>query len=176
MEKVGQIFRHGLLKSVKEGISGNQGTFLISYSSLNAAQMDVLRKCMKDLGVKVFVSKNRIAKIALKELNYGELAEGIKDQTAFAWTNEDAAAVSKALVKFSKDIEGVQIRGGLLDGAALKQGDVQRLADLPAKEVLQAQLLATIIAPLNRLVGALNAKTKDLLSILKQLSEKKGGN
>lgn len=175
MGKVGQIFRQGLLNSVKNGITESQGTFVISYSSLAADQMDDFRKTMKDLGVKIYVSKNRIAKLALKELKYEDLAEDIKDQTAFAWTNEDAAAVSKALVEFEKSFESVEIKGGLLDGVILKQADIRRLADLPAKEVLQAQLLSTIIAPLTRLVGALNAKSRDLLSILKQLSEKKGG-
>jgi len=176
MGKVGEIFRKRLLSDVKAGISKNQGTFLISYSSLNAAQVDELRKNMKDIGVKIFVSKNRIAKLALKEMDCEELAEGIEAQTAFAWTNTDAAAVSKALIKFSEDIDTVQIKGGLLDGAVLRQADIKRLADLPSKEVLQAQLLGTIVAPLTRLAGALNAKSRDLLSILKQLSEKKGGN
>ena len=175
MGKVGEIFKQGLLKSVKNGISENQGTFVISYSSLTASQMDDLRKSMKDLGAKIYVSKNRIAKIALKDLECDDVVGGAQAQTAFAWTNEDIAAVSKALVKFEKDFESVEIKGGLLDGAILKQADVKRLADLPSKEVLQAQLLGTIIAPLTRLAGALNAKSRDLLSILKQLSEKKGG-
>lgn len=175
MGKVGQIFRQGLLKSVKDGIVANQGTFVISYSSVTGAQMDELRQSMKDLGVKIYVSKNRIAKLALMDLEYQGLADGIKDQTAFAWTNNDVAAVSKALVKFEKDFQSVEIQGGVLDGAVLGQADVKRLADLPSKEVLQAQLLGTIIAPLTRLAGALNAKSRDLLSILKQLSEKKGG-
>lgn len=176
MEKVGRIFRKGLLKNVKQGFADNQGTFIISCSALTATQTDMLRKSMKDLNVKVLVSKNRIARLALKELEYEKLADNISGQTAFAWTNNDASAVSKALVKFAADYEGVQIRGGVLDGAVLYQHDVKKLADLPAKEVLQAQLLGTIIAPLTRLAGALNAKSRDLLSILKQLSEKKGGN
>jgi len=176
MEKVGRIFRKGLLKNVKQGLTDNQGTFVINYSSLTAAQTDRLRKTMKDLDVKVMVSKNRIARLALKEFEYDQLADAVvSGQTAFAWTNADAVAVSKALIKFASDCEGVQIQGGVLDGAVLYREDIKRLADLPAKEVLQAQLLATIIAPLTRLAGALNAKTKDLLSILKQLSEKKGG-
>ena len=176
MGKVGKIFREGLLRNIKDEVSKNHGTFVLSYSSLTAAQTDSLRKNLKDLGVKVYVSKNRIAKLALNDLQYGRLAEGIEAQTAFAWTNDDAVSVSKALIKFSKDYEGFQIKGGVLDGVMLVQDDVKRLADLPAKEVLQAQLLSTIIAPLTRLAGALNAKSRDLLSILKQLSEKKGGN
>jgi len=175
MERVGQIFRKGLLKNIKAGISENSGTFLVTYSALSARQMDDFRKNMKRLGAEVLVSKNRIAKLALKELSYDKLADLLSGQTAFTWSNEDSAAISKALIKFAKDCEGFQVKGGVLDGAVLSLADVQRLADLPSKEVLQAQLLGTIIAPLTRLAGALNAKSRELLSILKQYSEKKGG-
>jgi len=175
MGKVGQIFRKGLAENIKQEISGKKGTFLISYSSLNAAQMDSLRKKLKDLNVQVYVSKNRIAQLVLKDLAQEQLAGKVEHQTAFAWTDHDAAAVSKALVDFAKDNENIHIQGGLIEGAFLQKADVQRLADLPSKEILQAQLLAMIVSPLTRLAGALNAKTRDLLSILKQLSEKKGG-
>ncbi len=175
MERVGQIFRKGLYKNIKAGISENSGTFLVTYTALSSRQMDDFRKNMKRLGAEVFVSKNRIARLALKELSFDGLADLLSGQTAFAWSNEDAVAISKALVGFAKDWEGFQVKGGLLDGLVLSRVDVQRLADLPPKEVLQAQLLATIIAPLTRLAGALNAKSRELLSILKQYSEKKGG-
>ncbi len=176
MERVGKIFRSGLLKSISDGIASSQATFVISYSSMTAKKMESFRKGMKKLGARVYVSKNRIAKLALKEMEHGSIAEDVTGQTAFAWTNEDSAAVSKALLNFGKECEGFKVHGGLVDGVVLSDQDVRRLADLPSKEVLQAQLLGTLAAPVTRFMGALNAKTRDLLSILKQYSEKKGGN
>ena len=70
----------------------------------------------------------------------------------------------------------VCIAGGLLEGKELNKNDVKKLSDLPSREVLLSMLLSTIQSPLTRLAGALNAKTRDLISVLKQLSEKKGGN
>ena len=80
------------------------------------------------------------------------------------------------IMEFSKDLDNVNVQGGVLDGRTLNEGDVKRLSDLPPREVLLSTLLGTIQAPLTRLAGALNAKSRDLLSILKQYSEKKGGN
>jgi large subunit ribosomal protein L10 len=80
------------------------------------------------------------------------------------------------LVDFVKGFEGVIVQGGLLQGRILEQEDVKRLSELPTREILLAKLLSVIQSPLNRLAMALNAKTRELLSILKQLSEKKGGN
>jgi len=59
----------------------------------------------------------------------------------------------------------------VLDGAFLTQAEVKTLSDLPSREVLLAKLLGTMSAPLTRFAGALNAKTRDMISILKQKSD-----
>jgi large subunit ribosomal protein L10 len=176
MEKVGKIFRGKLISEVTENVRKNSAVFLLGYSEVSSARMDIFRKDLKRVNAKMFMSKNRLAQLALKTVDRAQLAERISGQTAFIWSNHDAAVLSKLLVKFAKDCNGVQIKGGLLEGALLQKEDVQRLADLPSREVLQSQLLGTILAPLTRFAGILNGKTRDLLSIMKQLSAKKGGN
>ncbi len=171
--KVGQVFRNTVIKSIKQEFDRNNCTFLLTFASLSSSQMDDLRKGMSKIGAKVFVAKNRVAKIALKDLKQEPFAQKISGQTAFVWSSEDAVSISKALIDFSKKWEGLTIKAGLLDGAILEAADVKRLSELPAKEVLQSQLLAVIIAPVTRFAGLLNAKTRDLLSIMKQLSENK---
>ena len=75
-----------------------------------------------------------------------------------------------------KDFETVIVQGGLLQGKLIEQADIKKLSELPSRDVLLSMLLSAIQSPLTRLAGALNAKTRDLVSVLKQLSEKKGGN
>jgi large subunit ribosomal protein L10 len=176
MGKVGKIIRTTLLDGIKDGLQNHQSLFLLGYSALSSSQMDNLRKKLRRVGAQMNVPRNRIAKLAFKELHHEKLADQITGQTAFVWSSADAVVISKTLVKFSEEHQNVVIKGGLLDGVFLEKPDVKRLSDLPAKEVLQARLLQVILSPLTSLAGALNAKTRDLLSILKQLSEKKGGN
>jgi large subunit ribosomal protein L10 len=174
MENVGRVLRTRLIDDIKEGIKTRNNTFLISYSEVSAAQFNDLRKDLKRIGADVVVSKNRLAGIALKETSQ-QLADTIDGQMAFIWSNADAAAVSKLLKEFSGKCKGVKVAGGLLAGAFLSSYDVERLSSLPSREILLSQLLASLNAPLTRFAGILNAKSQDLLSILKQLSEKKGG-
>jgi len=176
MTKVGQIIRQALVKNIKSRVEKSDMTFVVTYSKVSASRMGILRKTLKKIGADVHVSRNRIARIALKELNQETLAGTIAGQTAFISTNADAVAVSKELVKFSKECETAQIKGGLLTGGFLSHDDVKRLSELPAREVLLSQLLGVMTAPIQRLLAACNAKSRDLLSILKQYSEKKGGN
>jgi large subunit ribosomal protein L10 len=176
MKRVGQIYRSEFNNRIKDGIENNESIFILSFSNLSSKTLSTLRKSLQKSGASMFVSKNSIAQNALKELKYDPLVDRVSKQTAFIWSNADSAAVSKVLIDFSKDLEHVSVRGGLLDGRILVDSDVKRLSELPSREVLLATLLGTIQAPVSRLMGALNAKSRELLSILKQYSEKKGGN
>jgi len=176
MKRVGQLFREKLVNEIKDGFNNHSSIFLLSYSQLSGQDINDFRKNLNKAGANVCASKNTIARLALKDVRQESLAEKISGQTAFVWSNEDSAAVSKILIDFEKEFEGVIVQGGLLDGKILDQSDIKRLSDLPSREVLLSQLLGTIQAPLTRLIGAFNAKSRDLLSILKQLGEQKGGN
>ncbi|HOY10207.1 MAG TPA: 50S ribosomal protein L10 [Candidatus Omnitrophota bacterium] len=176
MGKVGRIYREKLVESIKDGLQKNDNVFLLSYSAVSASQMNDLRKDLKRIGAAVCVSKNRIAQIALKECQQDTLAGRVQNQTAFVWSNADCAVVSKTLMKFLEKCETASVQGGVLSGAVLDKSDVKRLADLPSRDVLLSQLLSVIVSPLSQLASVLNGKTRELLSILKQLSEKKGGN
>ena len=175
MEKVSRVFRESLISNIKNKVKSNQSVFLLSYSAIPSAKMDSFRKDLKKMGAEVYVAKNRIAKLALKELDYEKLAKNINGQTAFVWTNADSSVISKSLLKFSDDLKSLSVQGGLVDGAVLEKADIKRLSDLPSREVLVSQLLQTMLSPLTRFAGVLNGKSRDLLSILKQLSERKGG-
>ena len=102
------------------------------------------------------------------------LGERIEGQMALVLTDADVSEISKILVKFAKDYEGFVLKGGVLDGAILSADEVRTLSDLPSREVLLAKLLGTLSAPITRFAGALNAKTRDFASILKQKSEFSG--
>jgi len=175
MTKVGQLFRQKMVSHIKDNVEKNSNVFLLSYSKVSGNQMNILRKDLKKIGAQIYIARNSIAQIAFKDLEKTPLADRVEGQTAIVWSDSDSVEVSKVLVKFTKGFEGVIIQGGLLEERLLEKADVSRLADLPSKEVLQSTLLATIQAPLTRLASALNAKSRDILSILKQLSEKKGG-
>ena len=177
-QKVGKIFRTTLVNNIKEQLKNSKNTFVVSYSALSAPQLNVFRKDLRKLGAKVYVSKNRIAQIALQESKQEKLADSIERQTAFIWTNSDSVDVSKVLVKFLKEFKGLSVHGGLIEGEYLGNEDIKRLSELPSREALLTQLLTVMISPITGLQNALNAKTRDLLSILKQFelrSEKKGG-
>lgn len=176
MIKVGELFRKEMVKRITDGVSSKSSTFVVSYSDLNSKKTNKLRKDLNKKESEMYVSRNTLARIALKESGYEELAGDLDGQTAFVWTDCDAAEIAKQLVDFSKDCETFSVKGGILDNSLLRKEDVKRLSDLPSREVLIAQLLAAIQSPLTGLASVLNGKTRELLNVLKQISEQKGGN
>ena len=173
--RVGELYRQKIAVSVKDGITKSSSTFVVSFRGVSSAKMDSLRKDLRRKKADVLVAKTSVARIAFKEAKLQSLAERIEGQLALVLSDADASEISRILVKFAKDYEGFVLKGGVLDGNLLEPDQIRTLSDLPSREVLLSQLLGTMQAPLTRFMGALNGKTRDLLSILKQLSEKKGG-
>ena len=171
MIKVGTLYRQKIANSVKEGLTKKTSTFVVSYRGISSAKMNILRKDLRRKKAEVLVTKTSVARIALKESNQESLANSIEGQMALILSNADASEVSKVLVNFAKSYEGFTVKGGVLDGAFLSQEEVNTLSSLPSREVLLAKLLGTMIAPVSRFEGALNGKTRDLMSILKQKSD-----
>ncbi len=176
MKRVGQVYREKLVNRIEDALENNKSVFLLNYSQLSGAKMNDLRKNLKSAGADVYVSRNAIARLALKNLKQESLADRVNGQTAFIWTRSDAVAIAKILVKFVEGCESATVPGGLVEGQILEQHDVKKFSKLPSREILLAMLLGTIQSPVSRLAGVLNAKSRELLSILKQLSEKTGGN
>ena len=176
MKKVGLLYRETLVDQVKKGVTDNDNVFLLSYSCVSGLQMSDLRKSLRQAGADICATKNSVARLALKEVEHEGLSQKVSGQTALVWGGTDSSEISKILIDFIKDSEDIVVQGGLLQGRILEKEDVKKLSELPSREILLAMLFAAIQSPLTRLAGALNAKTRYLLSVLKQLSEKKGGN
>ena len=174
MKKVGIMIKEDIVEKIKYGFKDHSNIFVISHTNLDGGKSVELRMGLKKVGAEMYASKNRIASLTLKNLGYDDLAEKISDQTLFVWTDTESVQVAKVVMEFIKDNDNIMVQGALIDGDVVSSHDVQKLSDLPVKSVLQSMLLSVLQAPVSRLLGAFNAKSMDLLSILKQLSKKKG--
>ena len=94
---------------------------------------------------------------------------------AFVESSGDPAAVAKALAATAKESNVLTLRGGLLEGKPLSGADVDQLAKLPPTDVLRAQLVGAIVAPLTQLLALVSAPLRDLHGLIdariKQLEE-----
>ena len=101
--------------------------------------------------------KNTLARRAASETGREALLPYLDGPTGLVWVGGDPAVAAKALDQFaSEHPDAMSIKGGVLEGADLPQAEVTRLAKLPAREQLLAQLAGGIASPLTGLAGGLN--------------------
>jgi large subunit ribosomal protein L10 len=141
------------------------------YSGLTVAQMQRLRKQMKQAGAKVQVAKNRLAQIALKGTDVAAIGPLLKGPTLIAHSNDPVAA-AKAVVAFAKDNDKFVLLGGAMGKTALNVDGVRSLATLPSLDELRAKLLGLLAAPATKLAQLANAPAAKVARVVAAYANK----
>jgi large subunit ribosomal protein L10 len=161
---------------IKEKFSKMTSAVFLDYKGLNVAQVTKLRDEFRKSGVEYRVVKNTLVKHALKEHAWSKsLAKTLTGMTGVAWSYEEPGAAAKVVKAFRKDKENEKlgVKAGLVDGAIIPGERVESdLASMPGKNELRATLLATLQAPLQKLLQQLNAPAQNLAYVLKAKEEK----
>lgn len=161
------------VSELTEQIKTSNALFLANYKGLTFPQLTAVRTAVKGKGSDFKVVKNTLVKIALHNNGIESLDEDLKLCTACTIVNGDAAAVAKDMKKFAKDFDKFEIKGGYLDGKPLSAEDVNRLADLPSREVLLSRVLATMNAPASSFVSLLSNVPRSFLNVLNAIKDQK---
>lgn len=141
------------------------------YSGLTVAQMQTLRKQMKQAGASVKVSKNRLAKIALEGTDVVSIGSLLKGPTVIA-TSNDPVTAPKVAVDFAKANEKFVILGGAMGTTVLNPDAVKALASLPSLDELRAKLVGLIQAPATKLAQLANAPAAKVARVVQAYASK----
>ena len=162
------------VEELKEMIKDSKSVILSDFTGLNVADISELRRHCRENGIQFRVIKNTLAKRSFEELGIEGMDALLEGPTAFAVSEVDEVAAAHVLKKFADDYELPRFKGGYVAGRILDEKETIRLASLPSREVLHAQVVGTFQAPLRGLVGVLNASLRDLVGVLDAIKEKKG--
>ena len=147
------------------------------YRGLTNKQLEGLRARLIEHGARLSVVKNTLTRRAAEAAGADALLALLEGPTAIAFIEAegDPAAVAKALADTARETRVLALRGGILQGRALSEADVDELAKLPPLDVLKGQVVGVVLAPLNGLVGLLNAPLQDLVGLIDARIEQLGG-
>lgn len=156
-----------------EQIKTSDALFLANYKGLTFPQLTSVRTAVKGKDSDFKVVKNTLVKIALHNNGIECLDEVLKLCTACAIVKGDAASIAKDLKKYAKDYDKFEIKGGYLNGKPLTAEDVNKLAELPSREVLLGRVLATMNAPASNFVSLLSNVPRGFLNVLNAIKDQK---
>jgi large subunit ribosomal protein L10 len=147
------------------------------YRGLTMPQIDTLRGRLLEHGAKFTVVKNTLTRRAAEAAGADVLLALLEGPSAVAFIDADGdmVAVAKALADSARETKVLAIRGGVMQGRQISAAEVEELAKLPPFDVLRAQVLGAIIAPLTSILALVGAPLQNLIGLIDARIEQLGG-
>jgi len=165
--------KENLVVALHDDFEGMNLIVVTHYSGLTVSELSDLRARMRDFGASFKITKNSLARLAVKEGKFDGLSDMFSGPTAIAFSNDPVSA-AKITVQFAKENSKLVVLGGALNGELLDLTAVRKLAELPSLEALRAKIVGLINAPSSKLVRMIGAPANQLNSIISQFSNKDG--
>jgi large subunit ribosomal protein L10 len=161
------------VSELKEKISEAKSILLTDFTGLNVEEISELRNQLRKSSIEYRIVKNTLTRISVEELGMTEILDHLDGPTAIAFGLDDPIASAKIITEFAKKFEKPKIKAYFLDGQKFEGTQVGELANLPDKDVLRAQLVGTISAPLSNFVFLLKNLLQKTVLVLDAIKEKK---
>ena len=149
--------KQAIVADLAEQLKNSPAGVVVNYQGITVDADTKMRKALREAGVKYMVMKNSLTDRACDEVGMGDMKQYLTGMTAIAIGTNDPVAPAKVLKEYAEKIESFQILAGYLDGAVVDAETVNKLADIPSKEVLLAKLLGSIKSPLYNFAYAIQA-------------------
>ena len=163
-----------IVSDLSEKLKRSPFVLVTDYQRMKVGDFGELRNRLTPAGAEVHVVKNNFLKRAMTDSGFPDVGDKLVGQTAVVTGEKDMAPVAKIFKTFAAEFKIAALKVGFIDRTVLSTAELETLADLPPREVLQAQLLGLFLSPATRLVRLLNEPSSALVRLLKAKSEKEG--
>jgi large subunit ribosomal protein L10 len=170
--------KQAFIDELNTKLTGANALYLTDFTGMSVKQMTQFRSRLRNQGVEYVVVKNTLAKRAIQQLDLPDVASFFTGPTGLV-IGRDPVAAAKVLSDFAREFDNKPgIKLGIVDRKEVAAEQVKRLAELPPKEVLLAQLAGGLQAPMSRLAGGMQSLIAGLaraVDALRQQREAAGG-
>ncbi|MBQ6625685.1 MAG: 50S ribosomal protein L10 [Ruminococcus sp.] len=149
--------KKAIVASLVERLNNSVTGVLVSYKGISVADDTALRKELREAGVQYTVVKNTLLSRACEEANLTGLQTTLEGTTALATSEDDYAAAARILNNYAKKSKTFELKGGYLDGEVVDMATIERIAKLPTREILLANVLGAFQAPIASFARAVQA-------------------
>ena len=162
-----------LVTELRDKLEGATAVYYTDFTGLNVKRMTDLRRRLRKAGVEYVVIKNTLALRAVNES--GLVGERLRGPTGLV-IGPDPVAAAKVLTDFARENDQKPgIKGGMFDGRSIDTEQVKKLATMPSREQMLAELGAGLMSPLAAFAGALNGMMYQMVGALEALRQQREG-
>ena len=159
------------VQDLNERFANDELVVVTHYSGLTVDEISQLRAGLRDEGARFKVTKNSLAKIAIKGTKFEALDDLFTGPTGIA-SSQDPVAAAKAAHKFAKDHDKLVILGGALGEKILDVAEIEQLAKLPSLDEVRSKLVGLLVAAPTKLAGLMQAPARELVGVTKAYGAK----
>ena len=168
-----KTFKSDKIAQIKEKVEKAQVAIVTEYQGMSVEDITNLRRALQKEDGDYMVTKNTLAKIAIKDTEYELLSDLLTGPIAIAFGYGDQVMPAKALAKFIKETEKGKIVGAVLDGKLLSAEEAKALAALPSKQEIYAKMLGCINSPASGIANSINAVMSQLTRTMAAVRDQK---
>src|SRR5262249_54244364 len=163
-----------IVSELSEALKRSPFVLVTNYRGMKVSDFSELRSRLAPARAEVHVVKNNFLKLAMLDSGFPEVGDRFAGQTAVVTGEADVAPVAKIFKSFASEFKLAALSVGFVDRAVLSTAELETLAELPSREVLQAQLLGLLLSPATRLVRLFNEPAPALAQLLHSKAKKEG--
>lgn len=165
--------KEAILATTRDRLSRSQSVVFVTVQGVKVNELESIRDGLFNDGLQLQVAKNSLFRLALKEEGIEVPAEVLDQPVAMVFSYADPVAAAKLVSPFLKEVEALNVAGGIMEGAYLTAAQVDALAKLPSREQLLGQLVGTLAAPMSGMVNVLQGNIRGLVTVLGQIRDAK---
>jgi large subunit ribosomal protein L10 len=147
-----------IIDELLDRVNASPYVLVVDYTGMTVPQFSELRNRLGAAGAQCHVAKNTYMRKALAEAGLPDIGEGLVGQTAFITGESEVFAAAKAVKNFEKEFKKPEMKIGILGDMILDADKLKAIADIPSREAVLSQLLATILEPSTRIARVIQKK------------------
>ncbi len=165
--------KRAIIAELREDLAGSTTLITTEYRGLRVREIGEIRRALRRDNVTYRVVKNRLMRIAAEQEGNPGVAPLLRGPSAIAFGSGAENLVARTVIDAVRPYKLVKVTGAVVGGKTLDADAVQKLATLPPREILLAQLAGAFNAPATQVAGLLAANLRNLGSLLAQVQEQK---
>jgi large subunit ribosomal protein L10 len=167
--------KRDVVAQIAAELQSSSAIYAVDYRGLSVTQAAELRSSLRETGTSFRVVKNTLTLRAADEAGTESIKPFVEEgPTALAFVRDgDPALAAKALDTFARQSQVIELKGGVLEGEVLDIEQLRRLARLPSRDQLNAQLAGVVASPLTTLVRGLGSLLSGLAIALGQIQQQR---